>query len=111
MRKISIISMMDQLRQYEIGNVTKAGLLESLKEFEAELIENKTSENDWGSEYWLNEQYNRNREAEDQIDDIVEMKEPGVIKEYLTIKGKDFSAWWKSKSIAERQIITGYFGH
>tara|TARA_R100001377_G_scaffold4049_1_gene2348 strand:+ start:277 stop:519 length:243 start_codon:yes stop_codon:yes gene_type:complete len=40
---MNIIAMMDELRQYEIGNVTKAGLLESLKEFEAELIKNKKS--------------------------------------------------------------------
>ena len=38
---MNIIAMMDELRQYEIGNVTKAGLLESLKAFEAELIKNK----------------------------------------------------------------------
>ena len=40
---MNIIAMMDELRQYEIGNVTKAGLLESHKEFEAELIKNKKS--------------------------------------------------------------------
>jgi hypothetical protein len=33
----SIISMIDQLNQYKLGNVTHEGLLQSIKELEAEL--------------------------------------------------------------------------
>jgi hypothetical protein len=64
---------------------------------------------------WLINQYNRNRGVKDQINNVNEIEtkieESSVIKEYLTIKGKDFPEWWKSKSIEEKQIITGYFGH
>ena len=85
----------------------------SVDEF-AELEDSKPSENDWGSEHWLKEQYNRNRSLEDHKgfkDAMDTTKEGNVIKEYLSTSGADFSEWWKSKSIAERQIITGYFGH
>jgi len=75
------------------------------------LQERKTPKNDWGSSHWLKEQYNRNREAKDQIDDIDEMKGNSVIKEYLTLKGADFPLWWENRTIEEKQIITGYFGH
>jgi len=80
----------------------------------AKLEDSKPSENDWGSEHWLKEQYNRNRSLEDHKgfkDAMDTTKEGNVIKEYLSTSGADFSEWWKSKSIAERQIITGYFGH
>ena len=80
----------------------------------AKLEDSKPSENDWGSEHWLKEQYNRNRNLEDHKgfkDAMDTTKEGNVIKEYLSTSGADFSEWWKSKSIAERQIITGYFGH
>jgi len=82
----------------------------SVDEF-AKLEDNKPSENDWGSEHWLKEQYNRNRNVEDHKDAMDTTEEDSVIKEYLSTSGADFSAWWKSKSIAERQIVTGYFGH
>jgi len=64
---------------------------------------------------WLIDQYNRNREAKDQISntDEIEIKkeENSVIKEYLNLKGKDFPIWWENRTIEEKQIITGYFGH
>jgi hypothetical protein len=33
----SLLAMIDEIYQYDLGNVTKAGLIQSLKEFEAEL--------------------------------------------------------------------------
>lgn len=86
----------------------------------AKLEDSKTSENDrhldkhtniWESNHWLREQYNRNRAITDQVDELTEVKTSSIIKEYLAVKGGDFTVWWESKSIAERQIVTGYFGH
>ena len=91
----------------------------------ARLEDNKNSPNDWGSDHWLTNQYNRNRASEDKIESLLKLRmamERGLndnpikihkvfeqFPDYSDINLEQFAKWWEKMPEDRKEKFTEIF--